>query len=205
MDGMVVQIPRLLAVLDALDSPAAQELRGGLPRCDSTFGLGLAVFLSATAGGARGWLGPDGARALDALDGGALLDELDEALAPRHRRTSDGRAWRVLSVPVMDGPRARGLLCAIADGEGLQTGSAFVLQIHLGQVGAVQLVAAGEGRTLDVTLQTAGGLSSAILADMQESFASSLADAGLKGTLTVGPVAGAWLDFDGRLSADSVV
>lgn len=202
---IAVQIPRFLSVLETLDAPAAQQLRGGLPRCDSTFGLGLAFFLSATSDGARNWLGPDGCRALDALDGGALLDELDEALAPRHHRTADGRAWRVLSVPVMDGFSARGLLCAVADGEGLQTGSAFVLQIRLPQLGAVQLIAAGEGRRLDVTLQTAGGLSSALLADMQADFAAAMDDAGLKGDLTIGPVAGAWLDFDGSLSADALV
>ncbi|MGY0714995.1 hypothetical protein [Azospirillum argentinense] len=58
MPDAVAEVGHLLAVVEALDPRAAQELRGGLPRCDSTFGLGLAFFLAATANGARAWLGP---------------------------------------------------------------------------------------------------------------------------------------------------
>ena len=206
MPDAVAEVGHLLAVVEALDPRAAQELRGGLPRCDSTFGLGLAFFLAATANGARAWLGPKRCRLLEQLDGGALLDDLDLALAPRHRRTADGREWRVMSIPVMDGTASggcRGLLCAISDGADLQTGSALVLQMRLPALGAVQLVAAGEGRRFDVTLQTGGGLSSAALADMQDGFAGAMGDAGLGGDLSVGPLAGAWLDLEEEaLSAD---
>ncbi|WP_182912145.1 hypothetical protein, partial [Azospirillum brasilense] len=163
MPDAVAEVGHLLAVVEALDPRAAQELRGGLPRCDSTFGLGLAFFLAATANGARAWLGPKRCRLLERLDGGALLDGLDRALAPRHRRTADGREWRVMSIPVMDGTAAggcRGLLCAISDGADLQTGSALVLQMRLPALGAVQLVAAGGGRRLDVAPPTGGGRSS---------------------------------------------
>lgn len=198
------EVERLLGVVEALDPPAAQELRGGLPRCDSTFGLGLAFFLTATGGGGRDWLGPDLCRSLDALDGGALLEDLDVALLPRHRRTADGRSWRVLNVPVLESRSTRSLLCAVADDD-LQTGNAFVLQMRLPQLGAVQLVAAGEGKRFDVTLQTADGLSSALLADIQEDFAAAMADAGLRGDLTIGPLVGSWLDLDEGLSADAVV
>ncbi|HYD66903.1 hypothetical protein [Azospirillum sp.] len=202
------QVLRLLPVLGALDADAAQRVRGGLPRCDSTFGVGLAFFLAAAAEGARDWLGDEVAGRIDALDGGALLDDLEDALLPRARRTADGRSWRVLRIPVLAGPvlagdEVRRLSCAVALGDGMQAGCTVALQIRLPVLGAVQLVAAIEGRRLDVTLQTADGLPAPLLAELHAGFAAAAADAGLTGTLTVGPVIGAWLDLDDDLRADT--
>jgi len=197
------QVLRLLPVLGALDADAAQRVRGGLPRCDSTFGVGLAFFLAAAADGARGWLGDEVAGRIDALDGGALLDDLEDALLPRARRTADGRSWRVLRIPVLTGEEVRRLSCAVAVGDGMQAGCTVALQIRLPVLGAVQLVAAIEGRRLDVTLQTADGLPAPLLAELHAGFAAAAADAGLTGTLTVGPVIGAWLNLDEDLRADT--
>lgn len=198
------QVLRLLPVLGALDADAAQRVRGGLPRCDSTFGVGLAFFLAAAAEGARGWLGDELAGRIDALDGGALLDDLEDALLPLARRTADGRSWRVLRIPVLAaGDEVRRLSCAVALGEGMQAGCTVALQIRLPALGAVQMVAAIEGRRLDVTLQTADGLPAPLLAELHAGFAAAVADAGLTGTLTIGPVIGAWLDLDEELRADT--
>ncbi|HYH17262.1 MAG TPA: hypothetical protein VD995_01475 [Azospirillum sp.] len=197
------QVLRLLPVLGALDPEAARRVRGGLPRCDSTFGVGLAFFLAAAADGARDWLGTETAGRIDALDGGALLDDLEDALLPHARRTADGRSWRVLRLPVLAEDGVRRLTCAVAVGEGMQTGCTVALQIRLPVLGAVQLIAAIEGRRLDVTLQTADGLPAPLLAELHAGFAGAVADAGLTGTLTIGPVIGAWLDLDEELRADT--
>lgn len=199
------QVRKLLPVLGALDADAARRVRAGLPRCDSTFGVGLAFFLAAAADGARDWLGCETAARIDALDDGALLDDLEDALLPRLRRTADGRSWRVLRLPLLAGDEVRRLSCAVTVGEGMQSVCTVALQVRLPALGAVQLVAAMEGRRLDVTLQTADGFPAALLADLHAGFADAAADAGLAGTLTVAPLIGAWLDLDEELRADTTL
>lgn len=198
-------VARLLPVLDALDPAAAARVRGGLPRCDSTFNLGLAFFLAATAHGVRDWLGGQTVDSVDALDGGALIDDLDDALRPRIAGTADGRTWRTRRVPVLAGGELRSLLYALVLPNGLQTEVTFALQIRLPGMGAVQLVATGHGRRMDVAVQTTGGLPAGLLADLHDSVAAAMADTGLTGALTVGPAVGAWLDLDDVLRADTTL
>ncbi|WP_245986777.1 hypothetical protein [Azospirillum thermophilum] len=201
---------RLMPVLEALEPGEAAFLQAGLPRCDSTFGLALAVFLAATARGAQDWLGGETSASLDELDGGALLEEVEEALEPRSRRSADGRLWRTLRIPVAAGDGAHSLLWGVAveDGEagdGVHTAVSFLLQMRLPALGAVQLLAAGDLRRLDVTLQTAEGMPASVLADLHADYAAAMADAGLTGQLTIGSVVGSWLDLDGTLSADTTL
>ncbi len=193
---------RLLDLLETLDSEQAALARGCLPRCDSTFGAGLALFLSVTAEGCRDWLGPEATGRLAALDGGLLLDECDHALMPRFQSVGD-RMWRVSRVPLLDSPLA--LLCATSVDDGLADVFTLVLQARPPLLGAVQVMATVAGRRLDVTLRTATGLPAAVLADLHESFRAVLADCRLDGGLTVGPLADAWLGLDDRMSSDLAV
>ncbi|MBP2232399.1 hypothetical protein [Azospirillum agricola] len=191
---------RVLELLETLDPERAALARGCLPRCDSTFGAGLALFLAVTAAGCRDWIGGDAAADLEALDGGLLLDECDRALTPRFQPV-EGRVWRVSRVPLLGSPA--GLLCATSVDDGLADSFTVVLQARPARLGAVQLMATVAGRKLDVTLRAATGLPAALLAELHESFRATLADCGLDGALTVGPLAGAWLGLDDdALSSD---
>ena len=198
-------LERVVEVLALLDPASAVLARSGLPRRDSTFGLGLAFFLAATAGGVRDWIGGDVAAAIDALDDGALLDEMQAALLPGHRRTGDGMGWQVLTVPVLHGNRLDRLLCALAVDEEIAVGCRVALQMRLPALGPVQLVATQCGPRLDMTLSTTEGLPALLQAELHESFSAALADAGMRGTLTVGPLLDAWLDLDATLGADASV
>lgn len=190
---------RLLDLLDSLSPSDAALARGCLPRCDSTFGAALALFLAATAEGCRGWLGPDAAARLADLDGGLLLDDCDRALASRFQPV-DGRLWRLSRVPLLDSDDS--LLCAVGIEDGLSDRITLVLQARPQRLGPVQLMATLAGRRLDVTLRLATGLPSSALADLHESYHAALADCRLDGALTVGPLADAWLGLDRPLSSD---
>ncbi|MCG5243506.1 hypothetical protein ACIU1J_30360 [Azospirillum doebereinerae] len=190
---------RLLELLETLDPAQAALARGCLPRCDSTFGAGLALFLAVSEEGCRGWLGDEAAALLAGLDGGLLLDECDRALTPRFQPV-DGRMWRVLRVPLQDS--AAGLLCATSVDDGLADAFTVVLQARPERLGAVQLMATVAARRLDVTLRAASGLPAELLADLHEGFRAALADCRLDGALTVGPLAGAWLGLDDALTSD---
>ncbi|KAA0591869.1 hypothetical protein J2848_006369 [Azospirillum lipoferum] len=192
-------VRRLLDLLDSLSPTDAALARGCLPRCDSTFGAALALFLTATAGGCRGWLGSDAAARLTDLDGGLLIDDCDRALASRFQPV-DGRLWRLSRVPLLDSGDS--LLCAVGIEDGLSDRVTLVLQARPPRLGPVQLMATLAGRRLDVTLRLAMGLPSAALADLHESFRAALADCRIEGTLTVGPLADAWLGLDQPLSSD---
>lgn len=193
---------RLLDLLETLDPGQAAVARGCLPRCDSTFGAGLALFLSVAAEGCREWLGADASARLEALDGGLLLDECDHALMPRFQ-PAEGRMWRVSRVPLLDG--SAGLLCATSVDDGLAEAFSVVLQARPPLLGAVQLVATVAVRRLDVALRTAAGLPSEVQAELHENFRAVMADCRLDGALTVGPLAGAWLGLDDALSSDRAV
>lgn len=195
--GPLVQ--RLLDLLDTLAPADAALARGCLPRCDSTFGAGLALFLAATAGGCSGWIGADAAAELSGLDGGLLIDGCERALAPRFQ-TVEGRVWRLSRVPLLDG--GDGLLCAVGIEDGPSDRVTLVLQARPQRLGPVQLMATLGGRRLDVTLRLATGLPSSALADLHETFSAALADCRIDGTLTVGPLADAWLGLDRPLSSD---
>lgn len=192
-------VRRLLDLLDSLSPTDAALARGYLPRCDSTFGAALALFLAATAGGCRGWLGADAAAQLVDLDGGLLIDDCDRALASRFQPV-DGRLWRLSRVPLLDSDD--GLLCAVGIEDGLSDRVTLVLQARPQRLGPVQLMATLAGRRLDVTLRLAMGLPSAALADLHETFRAALTDCRIEGTLTVGPLADAWLGLDEPLSSD---
>lgn len=208
---------RLLGVLGALDPGAAALAGACLPRGDSTVGAGLALFLAAMEEGWRGWLGPAVAARLAALDGGLLLDEADAAAAARFRVAGD-RLWRVVRVPLRDGPGGGpgggpgeepgeagitgGLLCATSADEGVEARFTVVLQARPPRLGPVQLTAATAGGRLDVTLRSAAGLPAAVLAGLHEACRTALADVGLQGDLTIGPLAGAWLVLDEDPGAD---
>ncbi len=198
-------LERLLDVLALLDPASAVLARSGLPRRDSTFGLGLAFFLAATAGGVRDWIGGDVAAAIDALDDGALLGDMQAALLPSHRRTGDGMEWQVLTVPVLHGNRLDRLLCALGVDEEIAVGCRVALQVRLPALGPVQLVATQCGLRLDMTLSTSDGLPAPLQAELHENFSAALADAGMRGALTVGPLLDAWLDLDAALGADASV
>ncbi|CAO3440320.1 hypothetical protein [Azospirillum endophyticum] len=192
-------VRRLLDLLDTLSPVDAALARGCLPRCDSTFGAGLALFLATTAGGCRGWLGMDAAARLADLDGGLLTDDCDRALASRFQPV-DGRLWRLSRVPLLDSDD--GLLCAVGVDDGLSDRVTLVLQARPQRLGPVQLMATLAGRRLDVTLRLAMGLPSSALADLHETFRAALADCRIEGTLTVGPLADAWLGLDQPMSSD---
>ncbi|WP_372395973.1 hypothetical protein ABMY26_12130 [Azospirillum sp. HJ39] len=200
-------VRRLLDLLDTLAPAEAALARGCLPRCDSTFGAGLALFLAATAGGCGGWLGADAAARLAGLDDGLLVDECGRALESRFQPV-DGRLWRLSRVPLLDGGDS--LLCAVGIEDGLSDRVTLVLQARPPLIGPVQLMATLGGRRLDVTLRLATGLPSAALADLHESFHAALADCRadsgadclLDGTLSVGPLADAWLGLDRPLTSD---
>ncbi|MCM8739227.1 hypothetical protein M5E06_34695 [Azospirillum sp. A1-3] len=192
-------VRRLLDLLDSLSPDDAALARGCLPRCDSTFGAALALFLAATAEGCRGWLGPEAAARLEDLDGGLLLDDSDRALASRFQPV-DGRLWRLSRVPLLDSDDS--LLCAVGIEDGLSDRITLVLQARPQRLGPVQLMATLVGRRLDVTLRLATGLPSSALADLHETFRAALTDCRLDGALTVGPLADAWLGLDRPLSSD---
>ncbi|CAO3362936.1 hypothetical protein [Azospirillum palustre] len=192
-------VRRLLDLLESLSPADAVLARGCLPRCDSTFGAALALFLAATAGGCRGWVGADAAARLADLDGGLLIDECDRALASRFQPV-DGRLWRLSRVPLLDSDD--GLLCAVGIEDGLSDRVTLVLQARPQRLGPVQLMATLAGRRLDVTLRLAMGLPSAALADLHETFSTALADCRIDGALTVGPLADAWLGLAQPLSSD---
>ncbi|ANC92701.1 flagellar hook-length control protein FliK [Azospirillum humicireducens] len=195
--GPVVR--RLLDLLDTLAPVESALARGCLPRCDSTFGAGLALFLAATADGCRGWIAADAAAELSGLDGGLLIDECERALAPRFQPV-EGRVWRLSRVPLLEG--GDGLLCAVGMEDGPSDRVTLVLQARPPRLGPVQLMATLGGRRLDVTLRLATGLPSSALADLHESFRAALADCRIDGVLTVGPLADAWLGLDRPLSSD---
>ena len=192
-------VRRLLDLLDTLAPAEAALARGCLPRCDSTFGAGLALFLAATAGGCRDWIGADAADELSDLDGGLLIDECERALAARFQPV-EGRVWRLSRVPLLDG--GDGLLCAVGIEDGPSDRVTLVLQARPPRLGPVQLMATQGGRRLDVTLRLAAGLPSSALADLHETFRAALADCRIDGALTVGPLADAWLGLDRPLSSD---
>ncbi len=192
-------VRRLLDLLDTLAPADAALARGCLPRCDSTFGAGLALFLAATAGGCRDWIGADAADELSDLDGGLLIDECERALAARFQPV-EGRVWRLSRVPLLDGDD--GLLCAVGIEDGPSDRVTLVLQARPQRLGPVQLMATLGGRRLDVTLRLAAGLPSSALADLHETFSAALADCRIDGALTVGPLADAWLGLDRPLSSD---
>lgn len=192
-------VRRLLDLLDSLSPADAALARGCLPRCDSTFGAALALFLAATADGCPGWLGPEAAARLEDLDGGLLLDDCDRALASRFQPV-DGRLWRLSRVPLLDSDDS--LLCAVGIEDGLSDRITLVLQARPQRLGPVQLMATLAGRRLDVTLRLATGLPSSALADLHETFGAALTDCRLDGALTVGPLADAWLGLDRPLSSD---
>lgn len=198
-DEAPLLVRRLLDLLDSLSPADAALARGCLPRCDSTFGAALALFLAATAGGCRDWLGADAAARLADLDGGLLIDECDRALASRFQPV-DGRLWRLSRVPLLDSDD--GLLCAVGIEDGLSDRVTLVLQARPRRLGPVQLMATLAGRRLDVTLRLAMGLPSAALADLHETFGTALADCRIDGALTVGPLADVWLGLDQPLSSD---
>ncbi|AWU97745.1 hypothetical protein [Azospirillum ramasamyi] len=192
-------VRRLLDLLDTLAPVEAALARGCLPRCDSTFGAGLALFLAATAGGCRDWIGADAADELSDLDGGLLIDECERALAARFQPV-EGRVWRLSRVPLLDGDG--GLLCAVGIEDGPSDRVTLVLQARPQRLGPVQLMATLGGRRLDVTLRLAACLPSSALADLHETFSAALADCRIDGALTVGPLADAWLGLDRPLSSD---
>ena len=192
-------VRRLLDLLDTLAPVEAALARGCLPRCDSTFGAGLALFLAATAGGCRDWIGADAADELSDLDGGLLIDECERALAARFQPV-EGRVWRLSCVPLLDGDG--GLLCAVGIEDGPSDRVTLVLQARPQRLGPVQLMATLGGRRLDVTLRLAACLPSSALADLHETFSAALADCRIDGALTVGPLADAWLGLDRPLSSD---
>lgn len=192
-------VRRLLDLLDTLAPVEAALARGCLPRCDSTFGAGLALFLAATAGGCRDWIGADAADELSDLDGGLLIDECERALAARFQPV-EGRVWRLSRVPLLDGDG--GLLCAVGIEDGPSDRVTLVLQARRQRLGPVQLMATLGGRRLDVTLRLAACLPSSALADLHETFSAALADCRIDGALTVGPLADAWLGLDRPLSSD---
>ena len=195
-------VRRLLDLLDTLAPVEAALARGCLPRCDSTFGAGLALFLAATAGGCRDWIGADAADELSDLDGGLLIDECERALAARFQPV-EGRVWRLSRVPLLDGDG--GLLCAVGIEDGPSDRVTLVLQARPQRLGPVQLMATLGGRRLDVTLRSAAGLPAAVLAGLHEACRTTLADVGLQGDLTIGPLAGAWLVLDEDPGADVVL
>ena len=192
-------VRRLLDLLDSLSPADAGLARGCLPRCDSTFGAALALFLAATAEGSRGWLGPEAAARLADLDGGLLLDDCDRALASRFQPV-DGRLWRLSRVPLLDSDDS--LLCGVGIEDGLSDRITLVLQARPQRLGPVQLMATLAGRRLDVTLRLAAGLPSSALADLHETFRAALTDCRLDGALTIGPLADSWLGLDRPLSSD---
>ena len=192
-------VRRLLDLLDTLAPVEAALARGCLPRCDSTFRAGLALFLAATAGGCRDWIGADAADELSDLDGGLLIDECERALAARFQPV-EGRVWRLSRVPLLDGDG--GLLCAVGIEDGPSDRVTLVLQARPQRLGPVQLMATLGGRRLDVTLRLAACLPSSALADLHETFSAALADCRIDGALTVGPLADAWLGLDRPLSSD---
>lgn len=195
-------VRRLLDLLDTLAPAEAALARGCLPRCDSTFGAGLALFLAATAGGCRDWIGADAVAELSGLDGGLLIDECERALAARFQPV-EGRVWRLSRVPLLDGDD--GLLCAVGIEDGPSDRVTLVLQARPPRLGPVQLMATLGGRRLDVTLRLAAGLPSSALADLHETFRAALADCRIDGALTVGPLADAWLGLDRPMSSDLAV
>ncbi|MGQ9369339.1 hypothetical protein [Azospirillum sp. ST 5-10] len=199
-------VARLLDLLATLDPEEAALARGCLPRCDSTFGAGLALFLAMTAGGCRGWFTADAAARLEDLDDGLVLDECDAALEPRQRLVG-GRVWQVVRVPLLDPVTGAvvpaGLLCATSFADDAEEGGfTVVLQLRPATLGAVQLTATMAGRRLDVALQTAGGLPAPLLAELHESAGAALDACRLRGGLTVGPLAGDWLRFEDGLASD---
>lgn len=195
-------VRRLLDLLDTLAPAEAALARGCLPRCDSTFGAGLALFLAATAGGCHDWIGADAVAELSGLDGGLLIDECERALAARFQSV-EGRVWRLSRVPLLDGDD--GLLCAVGIEDGPSDRVTLVLQARPPRLGPVQLMATLGGRRLDVTLRLAAGLPSSALADLHETFRAALADCRIDGALTVGPLADAWLGLDRPMSSDLAV
>ncbi|PWC35160.1 hypothetical protein [Azospirillum sp. TSO22-1] len=198
-------VEHMLAVLEALDSAGAARARGSLPRLDSTFGIGLALFLAMAAHGVREWLGRDIAAKLEFLDGGALLDEADAALAAHLLQDVDGRTWRVLHVPLGGAEGKRTLICASLVSDGLQTRNMVVFQVTLRTLGPVQLSVAAGGRELAVVLEMAATLPPDLADELQESFSAALLDSGLAGTLEIGHLGGAWLDLCGRPRVDTAV
>ena len=128
-------VRRLLDLLDTLAPVEAALARGCLPRCDSTFGAGLALFLAATAGGCRDWIGADAADELSDLDGGLLIDECERALAARFQPV-EGRVWRLSRVPLLDGDG--GLLCAVGIEDGPSDRVTLVLQARPQRLGPEQ-------------------------------------------------------------------
>jgi len=194
---------RLFQVLSELDPTEARFLQGSVPRADSTFGVGLAFFLAAASDGVRGWIGSRAARLVDGLDGGLLLDELDEALRPRRRHSADGRAWLVSRLPVAVDGDLRRMICAVAprrDANGWRT---YAVQMRLPILGAMQIVAKGGNGQLDLVLHTSTALPRACAVDLATTATAALTDVGLRGELTFAPLIGAWLDLDETLHADT--
>lgn len=196
-------IVRLFEVLIALDGHEARFLHGCLPRADSTFGVGLAFFLAAMAGGARGWLGIRAARSIDALDDGLLIDDVDDALKPRRRSTPDGRSWWVSRLPVLFGDDLKRMICAVAIPQEGDEGPLFVLQTRLPILGAVQLTGRYTVGQLDLALHTTVPLETDLAVDLCATANATLADLGMTGELTFAPLIGGWLDLDSRLHADT--
>lgn len=196
---LIGAVDRLLDLLDTLSPVDAALARGCLPRRDSTCGAGLALFLAAVSGGCRAWLGEDAAAALTGLDGGLMLDDCDQALAPRFQRI-DGRDWRVSRVPLADGCGC--LLVAVEVEDGLADGVSLMMQARTRRLGPVQLMATMAGRRIDVTLRLAIVWPSAVLADLHDSFHDALEACRVEGRLTVGPLADVWLALDAPMSSD---
>ncbi|HYG86977.1 MAG TPA: hypothetical protein VD978_12025 [Azospirillum sp.] len=203
--GGTAAVQHMLAVLAALDPAAATRIRGSLPRLDSTFGIGLALFLATAAHGVREWLDQDIAAKLASLDGGALLDEADAALAAHLLQDVDGRTWRILHVPIDDEGDDRTLICASLMDEGLQTQNTVVFQITLRTLGPVQLSVAAGVRELAVVLEMAADLPAKLADELQESFSEALKDSGLTGTLEIGHLGGAWVDLSDWPRVDTAV
>lgn len=198
-----VLVVRLFEVLAALDGHEARFLHGCLARADSTFGVGLAFFLAAMAGGVRGWLGVRAARSIDALDDGLLIDDVDDALKPRRRSTPDGRSWWVSRLPVLHGDDLKRMIVAVAIPRDEDDGPLFVLQARLPSLGAVQLTGRYVVGQLDLALHTSVPLDTGWAVDLCATTNATLSDLGLTGELTFAPLIGAWLDLDARLHADT--
>jgi hypothetical protein len=196
---------RLFQVLAELDSNEARFLHGSLPRADSTFGVGLAFFLAVASGGVRNWLGVRAARMIDALDDGLLIDELDQALKPRRRRTADGRTWWVSRLPVIIDQDLKRMICAVAVPRDPLGFRSFALQVRLPALGAVQMLAKGGDGNLEIVLNTAAALPREWSVELCAAAQHALSDLGLIGELTFAPLIGAWLDLDETLHADTVL
>lgn len=207
----VDKLAGLLRVLDALDPPSAETLRGLVPRADGTMGLSLALFQALIPGGLRRWAGSAFAE-LDLLDGGGAVDAADAGFAARQVQAG-GASWSVRGVPLLAGEgRFDAVVWAVrTDRPAGRPGAVdFLVQLRLEEIGPVQIEGAvlpggGRPRRLDMVLRTAGGLGAAAEAELCRAYDGLIGDHGLAGELRTAPLAGYWVELEDALHADRQV